>query len=97
MITIAQAKKGIFDYGVYTMLLILEHLEDVQDYESCKIIVEAIKETEIKYDFEAGELPTRIGENTFEELSASIHYSEMHDRKLYEDMAKDIINGKVKL
>jgi len=30
MITIAQAKKGIFDYGVYTMLLILEHLEDVQ-------------------------------------------------------------------
>ena len=96
-LTKAKAKKAIFNYGIYTMLIVLEHLESVQDYESCGIIVEAIKDCEVEYDWRAGTLPTKMTDNTFEELSANLVYSDMHDKKIYEDVAGGIINGKVKL
>ena len=36
----------MFTYGILTVIFTLEHFESIEDYEECKIIMEAIKEQE---------------------------------------------------
>jgi hypothetical protein len=42
MLTVDKVKKTIYSYGEYPALHILRELEDLQDFENCKIFKEAL-------------------------------------------------------
>lgn len=40
----------MFNYGILTVLYMLEHYEKVENYEECKIIIDSIEELEKKHN-----------------------------------------------
>lgn len=45
--TVQFYRKHIFNYGIYTILLVLKDLEQLEYYEECNKIIQAIKELEL--------------------------------------------------
>jgi len=51
----------IFSYGILTVLFVLEHYQEIENYEECKKIIDTLDNIETRYGMR---LPRRIDEET---------------------------------
>ena len=94
---IAHYRIYMFTYGILSVLYVLKHFEDLENYEECQKIIDAIKEQEQRLDIK---LFTVINKNTVNEVVETYKKFNMtgenalENSKYYSDIIVDEIKSK---
>ena len=94
---IAHYRIFMFAYGLLSVLFVLKHFEDLENYEECQKIIDAIKEQEQRLDIK---LFTVINKNTVNEVVETYKKFNMtgenalENSKYYSDIIVDEIKSK---
>lgn len=72
-------RKYMFMYGIISVLFVLKHFEETEDYEECKKIIDSIREQEERLECK---FPTVINKEAVQEVLTYFKKSEISEERL---------------